>query len=177
MRYAEEIKRRVSMIDVCNTYGFRINRGGYINCPFHSERTASMKIYDGEGGYYCFGCHSGGSVIDFVVKYFDLSPSDAAKKLNEDFHLCLPIGKKPTLREHRSAGRAAVTVAIENHLDEFAKAIIDAYCLYYMTLYAKADLAEMRCDPESDEYAEAVKNKDYYSYMWQCWESEARAFD
>lgn len=177
MRYADEIKRRVSMIDVCNTYGFRINRGGYINCPFHSERTASMKIYGDDRGFYCFGCHTGGSVIDFVVKYFGLSPFDAVKKLNEDFHLCLPIGEKPTLRAHRTAGQAATTAAIENHLDEFARVVTDAFCQYYMTLYVGAEKAERQCDPESSEYADAVKNKDYYSYMWQYWESEARAFD
>jgi len=35
-------------------------------CPFHSERTASFKINDAMGGYYCFGCQAKGGLFDFV---------------------------------------------------------------------------------------------------------------
>ena len=52
-------------------------------CPFHSDKTPSMKI--NETYYYCFGCHSTGDVIDFTAKLFDLSPLDAARKLAADF--------------------------------------------------------------------------------------------
>ena len=52
-------------------------------CPFHSDKTPSMKI--NETYYYCFGCHSTGDVIDFTARLFDLSPLDAARKLASDF--------------------------------------------------------------------------------------------
>ena len=64
-------------------YGIRIERNGMCCCPFHSDKTPSMKI--NETYYYCFGCHSTGDVIDFTARLFNLSPLDAARKLALDF--------------------------------------------------------------------------------------------
>lgn len=55
MDYAAIIKERVSTPELFSFYGFKRNRGGFINCPFHEEKTGSMKVYDGTGGYHCFG--------------------------------------------------------------------------------------------------------------------------
>ena len=94
MDYANEIKSMVSMPEMMEQYGFRLNKAGFCKCPFHSERSASFKAYPGQRGFYCFGCHANGSVIDFVMKFFGLSFGDAIKKINEDFSLFLPIGEK-----------------------------------------------------------------------------------
>ena len=50
---SEEIKRRYSMADILERYGIRPNKAGFISCPFHNEKTASMKVY--KDSYYCFG--------------------------------------------------------------------------------------------------------------------------
>ena len=94
MNFADEIKQRVSMIEMLRHYGIETNRSGFCRCHFHQERSASFKAYPGARGFYCFGCHESGSVIDFVMKFFDLSFGDAIKKINEDFSLGLPIGEK-----------------------------------------------------------------------------------
>ena len=94
MDYANEIKNMVSMPEMMEAYGVRLNKAGFCKCPFHSERSASFKAYPGTRGFYCFGCHESGSVIDFVMKFFGLSFGDAIKKINEDFSLRLPIGEK-----------------------------------------------------------------------------------
>ena len=52
-------------------------------CPFHSDKTPSMKI--NKTYFYCFGCHFTGDVIDFTARLFNLSPLDAARKLALDF--------------------------------------------------------------------------------------------
>ena len=90
----DDIKNRINMIDICKTYGFNIQRGNFICCPFHNEKTPSLKLYDGNRGFYCFGCGEHGSVIDFVMRYFNLDFPKAISKLNDDFKLGLPIGKK-----------------------------------------------------------------------------------
>ena len=36
-------------------------------CPFHEERTPSLKAYP-NGSWYCYGCHQGGSIFDFAAK-------------------------------------------------------------------------------------------------------------
>ena len=52
-------------------------------CPFHNDRTPSMKLNDDY--FYCFGCGIHGDVIDLVARLFNLSSYDAAKKLAYDF--------------------------------------------------------------------------------------------
>lgn len=37
-------------------------------CPFHQEKTPSFVIYPEDGRFHCFGCHEGGSYIDYVTK-------------------------------------------------------------------------------------------------------------
>lgn len=60
----EEIKQTVSMRSVVERYGIQINRSGFCRCPFHFEKTASMKIY--KDSYYCYGCAAHGDVFTFV---------------------------------------------------------------------------------------------------------------
>lgn len=72
-------KARVPMEEVLARYGIRKNRGGFISCPFHLEKTASCKIY--EKSFYCFGCGAGGDAVSFVSKMERCTPLEAAKKL------------------------------------------------------------------------------------------------
>lgn len=90
MKIADEIKSLLTMRQVAEFYGFQVGRSGFIPCPFHSgDHTASLKLYDGEGGFHCFGCGAHGSVIDFVMRLFDLNFRQAALRINADFNLGL----------------------------------------------------------------------------------------
>lgn len=89
MNLSSEIKSRVSAFDVCRQYGVDVNRAGFTRCLWHNEKTASLKIYPGDRGFFCFGCHAHGSSIDLVMKLFDCSVGDACKRLNDDFRLGL----------------------------------------------------------------------------------------
>lgn len=98
-RISDEIKSALSMQEVAEFYGFHPNHSGYICCPFHHEKTASLKIYSGKsGGWHCFGCNKGGSVIDFVMALFDIPFAQAVVRLSSDFGLGLTT-KRPTKRE------------------------------------------------------------------------------
>ena len=103
--YTDQIKAAVTMPEVCAAYGIEVDRKGFCRCVFHAEKTGSMKIYP--DGYKCFGCGEHGDVIDFVRKYFNLSFSDAKKKLNDDLRLGFPIGERLTADKQREAERAA----------------------------------------------------------------------
>lgn len=85
----QTIKDRLTMREVLERYGYEPNRAGFVCCPFHNEKTASLKVYSGDGGWHCFGCGASGDVISFVEKLFGLSFSDALKKINDDFNLNL----------------------------------------------------------------------------------------
>ena len=105
--HTDVIKSRINMIDICKTYGFNIQRGNFICCPFHNEKTPSLKLYDGNRGFYCFGCGEHGSVIDFVMRYFGLDFQSAIIKLNADFRLGSPLGKKIDGRTQLEMNKAA----------------------------------------------------------------------
>lgn len=94
MNFPEEIKAQLSAKDVFEFYGLNTNSKGFVCCPFHAEKTPSMRVYDGKRGFFCFGCGANGDVISFVMKFFSLPFSEAIAKLNEDFCLGLPIGEK-----------------------------------------------------------------------------------
>ena len=107
MNLSSEIKKRVSALDVCRQYGVDVNRAGFTRCLWHNEKTASLKIYPGDRGYFCFGCHEHGSSIDMVMKLFDESVGDACKRLNDDFRLGLIREGNVSNAERIAQNRAA----------------------------------------------------------------------
>lgn len=91
---ASEIKRMLPAREVVTGYGFQPNRGGFIQCPFHQgDNHGSLKVYDGDRGWHCFGCGRGGSVIDFTMELFGISFREACLRLNADFQLGLSEDK------------------------------------------------------------------------------------
>ena len=84
-----EIVRRVPAADAARAYGVSVDRRGLALCPFHAEDTPSCRFYPGDRGFYCFGCGTGGDVIKLVEKLFGITPIEAARKLDSDFHLGL----------------------------------------------------------------------------------------
>ncbi len=93
---ADEIKARLPMTEVAPFYGFEPNRAGFIRCPFHAgDDHASLKIYSGTGGWHCFGCQAGSTVIDFVMRLFSVSYRQAILRLDMDFGLHLTY-QRPT---------------------------------------------------------------------------------
>ena len=59
-------------------------------CPFHGEKTASFSVAPDKGIYYCFGCHKGGSVINFQMEIEGLSYPDAVRSLAKRAGLEVP---------------------------------------------------------------------------------------
>lgn len=62
----DEIKDTYTMTDILLRYGMKPNRAGFVRCPFHEEKTASMKVY--KDSYHCFGCGESGDIFAFVQK-------------------------------------------------------------------------------------------------------------
>jgi DNA primase len=83
----QTIKDRLTMCEVLLHYGYQSNKAGFICCPFHNEKTPSMKMYD--TSYNCFGCGANGDIISFVQQLFGLSFPETLKKIDIDFGLNL----------------------------------------------------------------------------------------
>ena len=83
MNLFESVKAPATARQAAEHYGLKIGQGNMVCCPFHADRTPSMKL--NEDYFYCFGCGAHGDVIDLVARLFNLSSYDAAKKLAYDF--------------------------------------------------------------------------------------------
>ena len=93
----------VPVKEAAEYYGLEVNRDNMVCCPFHADRTPSMKL--NEDYFYCFGCGAHGDVIDLAARLFNLSGYDAAKKLATDFGM---TEQKPSIlaRLQRGASQA-----------------------------------------------------------------------
>lgn len=92
---ADTIRATVTSRDIAAQYGYTHNRGGYIPCPFHKEKTASLKLHP--SGWYCYGCGKGGSVIDFVMLHEGYNFIDAVKAIDAQMGLGLLDVKRVSL--------------------------------------------------------------------------------
>ena len=81
--FLDELTARNPIEDVVGQY-VSLRRSGsnlFGLCPFHGEKTASFSVAPDKGIYYCFGCHKGGSVINFQMEIEGLSYPDAVRAL------------------------------------------------------------------------------------------------
>ena len=91
-RTMDVIKDNLVMRDVFDQYGFPVNHAGFIVCPFHSEKTASLGTYAQGKRWKCFGCGAGGDAITFVMKLFGLTFSQAVLRIGNDFGIIAASG-------------------------------------------------------------------------------------
>jgi len=156
---ADEIKRSLSMDSVARLYGFTPNRAGDILCPFHAEKTPSLKIYAEPGrGWHCFGCGQGGSVIDFVMQLFHIPFLAAVVRLNADFALGL-TNEKPDrqITQKREAELREATRKREAFEAEYISKADTFRRLWHAKIY-KAPAGPL--DEPDPEYVEACKRLD-----------------
>lgn len=50
-------------------------------CPFHHEKSPSFHVIPSTGFWYCFGCHQGGDVFNYIMKRENLDFPDAIRYL------------------------------------------------------------------------------------------------
>ncbi len=81
--FLDDLVERNPIEDVVSQYVSMTRRGSNLFglCPFHGEKTASFSVAPDKGIFYCFGCHKGGGVINFVMEIENLSYPDAVRFL------------------------------------------------------------------------------------------------
>lgn len=175
MNAAEQIKERINMMDVLDVYGFHPNRAGFICCPFHEEKTPSLKAYKNHTRWHCFGCDAGGNVIDFVMRLFGLNFRQAVVRIDVDFGLCLNTGKRLTVRERHEAikkraerlklvqeQKSAAYEAFEDYLFMLEEWIL---CDEYIKRFAYENGAEW-----SELFAYAVRKRERLGLLIDCYD-------
>lgn len=133
-------------------------------CPFHGDTNKSLKVYkDPSRGWACFGCHRGGTVIDFAMLWYGIDFRQAVVRLDADFNLGLPIGRKRTAEERRETRMRAQKAAEEEwRIKEAISAANFAEKNAHNALCAVLSIVENNrpkrpSEPFSDIWAEAMK--------------------
>jgi DNA primase len=78
-----QIKKSLSIRKVLHHYNLEPDKNNMIRCPFHNDKTPSMKIYPETGTWTCFSsnCKAGsGDVIEFIQKKENLNKHQAILK-------------------------------------------------------------------------------------------------
>lgn len=90
------VKSQVSMMDIANHYGMRVNRKGYALCPFHNDKNPSMQVFSGytkNDGFYCRSCGAGGTIFNFVMEYEGKTFEESVRTVASVFGIQISDGK------------------------------------------------------------------------------------
>ena len=100
--FIDELIARNPIEDVVGHY-VNLKRSGanlFGLCPFHGEKTASFSVAPDKGIYYCFGCHKGGGVINFMMEIEGLTYPDAVRSLAKRAGMQVPEDEQYQSRYH-----------------------------------------------------------------------------
>ena len=101
--FLDELAARNPIEEVVGQY-VNLKRSGsnlFGLCPFHGEKTPSFSVSPDKGVYYCFGCHKGGSVINFEMEIEGLSYPDAVRALAKRAGMTVPEDEQYQSRYRR----------------------------------------------------------------------------
>jgi hypothetical protein len=168
----DALKEILKITDVLAFYGVVVKHGNKALCPLHNEKTPSFTIYTNTNSWHCFGCGVGGSVIDFVMAYFELDALEAAKKLDTDYGMGLfektPSQKKMNrLSEQRAQSQAYKDLSTT--FDVYMDNVYSLLCEYlhllvdWKTVYAPTTPGEL--DMVNPLFVEACHQLDYITYL------------
>jgi DNA primase len=90
--FIDDLKRQADIVRVVQDYIQLKKKGAnwMACCPFHKEKTPSFSVSPAKEIFYCFGCHKGGSVFNFVMEMERVSFPDAIKLVAEKSGVPLP---------------------------------------------------------------------------------------
>src|SRR5687767_4442427 len=90
--FIDDLKRQVDIVRVIQDYVTLKKKGAnwMACCPFHKEKTPSFSVSPAKEIFYCFGCHKGGSVFNFVMEMERVTFPEAIKIVAEKSGVPLP---------------------------------------------------------------------------------------
>lgn len=137
----DEIKEKYSMREVVESYGIKINRTGFCCCPFHKEKTPSMKIYD--KSFNCFGCGANGDVFTFVQRIENYTFKEAFYQLGGEYER-LPQRQRETNKLNREIKKEEQKRARENE-EKSKKYIANTITIMQVLIEKEEPLSDLWC--------------------------------
>jgi DNA primase len=90
--FIEDLRRQADIVRYIQDYVPLKKKGSnwMACCPFHKEKTPSFSVSPTKEIFYCFGCHKGGSVFNFVMEIEGVGFGEAVKIVAEKVGMPLP---------------------------------------------------------------------------------------
>ncbi len=90
--FIDDLKRQADIVRVVQDYVQLKKKGAnwMACCPFHKEKTPSFSVSPAKEIFYCFGCHKGGSVFNFVMEIERVAFPEAIKIVADKVGMPLP---------------------------------------------------------------------------------------
>jgi DNA primase len=90
--FIDDLRRQADIVRVVQDYVQLKKKGAnwMACCPFHKEKTPSFSVSPTKEIFYCFGCHKGGSVFNFVMEIERVPFPEAIKIVADKIGMPLP---------------------------------------------------------------------------------------
>src|SRR4029453_8085095 len=90
--FIDDLRRQADIVRVIQDYVQLKKKGAnwMACCPFHKEKTPSFSVSPAKEIFYCFGCHKGGSVFNFVMEMERVAFPEAIRLVAEKSGVPLP---------------------------------------------------------------------------------------
>lgn len=94
-------------------------------CPLHGEKTPSFSVSPDKQLFYCFGCHAGGTVIQFVMDMERLTFYEAVQQLANRVNMELPNEINDREMQRQRAYKKRIIEANTEAARYFCKCFLD----------------------------------------------------
>ena len=157
MSIFEAVKQSVTTRQAAEHFGIQVGRNGMCRCPFHDDKTPSMKV---DRRFHCFGCGADGDVIDFVSRLESISPKEAALMLAQAFSVPYEDKEPPRRRKPRQEPPEQQFRRMERYCFR-----VLCECRNQLGLW-KRDYAPKTPDEDWHPlFVEALQKQDYVDYL------------
>ena len=161
----QNIRSSVTMRQLAAMYGYEVNRSGMMRCPFHGEdKHPSLKVYDGERGWYCFVCNEGGDIFDFAMKHDGLEFPKAVERIADMAGIPVSDGKNGLSEEDKARIRKRKA---EREAAERAKEERNQRMIEISERIRILEAIRARCEPLSYVWSGAEENLIKLQKEWE----------
>ena len=91
--FIDDLKRQADIVRIVQDY-VPLKKAGAnwrAPCPFHKETKPSFNVNPSKEMFFCFGCHKGGTVFNFIMEMERISFPEAIKLVAEKSGVALPV--------------------------------------------------------------------------------------
>lgn len=159
MNVFDAVKQSITTRQAAELYGVKVRRNNMAACPFHNDRTPSMKV---DKRFHCFGCGADGDVIDFVSRLYGISSLEAAQKTALDFGIS--YDSKPVKTKSKKTVRQKSDAQIYAEAEQRCFRVLSDY--YHLLKKWEMDyLPSMEDETWHPLFVEALQKKSHLEYL------------